>query len=328
MLGDCDFRGDHMTDPIEQFRQSIASAGLNPPESIKLGELHRFSSNDRKADTSGWCRIFLDGRTGVFGDFRRGFSCVWTAHDDKPPTLAQRQQRAAELQIAKTEAAAVQKIQWANAAIRNSNLLAQTLTIKSGDPVTCYLEARGLNLETWPQTLRYHPNLDYWHEGQCIGRFPAMIGAITDPLGQMVSLHRTYLTQDGSKAKVEIVKKFTAASASLSGCSVKLFNPIMLNGVNHIAVAEGIETALACYTASATPTVSAVSAHGLERYQWPESVQSLIIFTDNDLSLVGQRAGNALAKRAQSNGLLVRVLTPPEVGTDWADVWALQTEEF
>lgn len=316
-----------MSDPIEQFRATIAATGLNPPEVIKLGEMHRFSSNNRRADTSGWCRLFLDGRAGVFGDFRRGFSSVWTVIDDKPPTLAQSQQRAAELQIARIEAAAVQTIQWAHAASKNTNLWAQTSSIKENDPVARYLAGRGIDLPSWPLELRYHPNLDYWHEGQCVGQFPAMVGAVTDAAGQLVSLHRTYLNLDGRKANVEIVKKLTAASARMSGCSVKLGYPGTLNGVKLIAVAEGIETALACYAASATPTVSAVSAQGLERYQWPEGVQSLIVFADNDLSLVGQRAGNALGKRARSRGLKVRVFTPPETGTDWADVWATKTGE-
>lgn len=315
-----------MIETFESFRLSIAAVGLIPPDNIKPGKLKRFPSNGRKGDTGGWCILFEDGRAGVFGDFRTGFSSLWCAKDDKPPTLTQRQQRAAELQRAKAEAAAAQAIQWARAANRNTALWAQALPIDANDPVHLYLDGRGIHLDTWPLALRYHPSLDYWQEGQCIGQFPAMLGTVTDASGQMVSLHRTYLTQQGRKANVVTVKKLTASSARLAGCSVKLAHPMVINGVTCIAVAEGIETALACFAASATPTVSAISAHGMEHYQWPDQTQSLIVFADNDDSQVGQRAAVALAQRAKSCGLVVRVLAPPEAGTDWADVWASQRE--
>ena len=97
-------------------------------------------------------------------------------------------------------------------------------------------------------------------------------------------------------------------------------------GALTIGVAEGIETALACSSASGTPTVSAISAGGLERFQWPAGLQSLIVFADHDASQVGQKAGAVLARRARSRGLMSRVLIPPVVGTDWADVWATQME--
>jgi phage/plasmid primase-like uncharacterized protein len=317
----------NMNDPKDLFRQAIAAAGFEAPDVIELGKMQRFSTNGRRSDTSGWCRLFLDGHAGVFGDFRSGFSSVWSAKDSKPPTLSQRQQRFAELQQARAAAATAQSIQWARAAAKNSLLWAQAIPITPGDPVSCYLNGRGIKLEVWPQALRYHSSLDYWLDGQSIGRFPAMVGVVTEVAGQMVSLHRTYLTVGGQKANVEIVKKLTASSAPLAGCSIKLVAPNKLDGALTIAVAEGIETALACFAASTTPTVSAISASGMERYQWPEGLQSLIVFADNDVNQVGQHAGAALARRAKLEGLKVRVLTPPDAGTDWADIWASQVEE-
>ncbi len=315
-----------MNDLIEQFRHAMAAAGLVPPDTIEVGKLHRFSSNGRKADTSGWCRLLLSGQVGYFGDFRRDFSSMWTARDDRAPTLVERQQRADELQRARAEAAVAQAIQWARAANRNASLWDRSSPLKHGDPVIHYLDARGICLQVLPQALRCHPGLDYWADGRCIGQFPAMIGAVTDAAGQMVSLHRTYLTHDGRKADVGVVKKLTSSSARLIGCSIKLGHPASIKGAMSIGVAEGVETALACTTASSMPTESAISAGGLERYEWPKGVQSLIVFADNDVSQVGQHAAAALALRARRNGLVVRVLTPPQAGTDWADVWVAQTE--
>ena len=299
--------------------------GLAPPE-IEPGKLQRFSTSGRRSDISGWCLLFLDGRAGVFGDFRSGFSGLWSAKDDKPPTLAQRQQRFEEMRQARAEAAAAQAIQWSRAVGRNAAIWAQAMPLSAEDPVMRYLAGRDIHLQFLTQALRYHAALEYWHMGQCIGRFPAMLGAVTDPSGKMVSLHRTYLNHDGRKADVEIVKKLTGASAPLAGCSIKLDSPKNVMGIPAIGVAEGIETALACTAASGIPTVSAISAGGLERYQWPGSVQSLMVFADNDATQVGQKAAAALARRARSRGLAVKVLIPPEVGADWADVWATQKE--
>lgn len=311
---------------VDKFKLAMLAAGLTPPEVIEPGRLLRFATNGRKFDTSGWCRLFLDGRSGVFGDFRTGLSSVWAASDDKPATLIQRQQRADELKLARVEADALQSLHWARSATKNSILLAQTDPIQAEDPVARYLDGRGIHLKSWPQALRYHSALDYWQDGQCIGRFPAMVGVVTDPQGRMISLHRTYLTHDGRKANVGVVKKLTAASERIVGCSVCLGQPSVIKGEVTLAVAEGIETALACYAASAMPTVSAISALGMARYQWSDHLQRLIVFADNDANQVGQNAASALAKRARSHGVAVKVLIPPEVGTDWADVWAAQEE--
>ncbi len=313
-----------MSDTSEFFKLAISAAGFTPPEHIRQGKLQRFSSNGRRTDTSGWCRLFRDGRAGVFGDFRSGVTHVWVAKDEKPPTLVQRQQRFIEIQRAKAEAAAEQSIQWAQAANKNAGLWAESFPVAHHDCVDRYLSARGIHLECWPGALHYHPSLEYWQDGRCIGHLPAMIAEVTDLAGLRVSLHRTYLTHDGQKANVEIVKKLTASSARLAGCSIKLGQPSVIKGLSTIAVAEGIETALACHAASTMPTVSAISANGVERYQWPDEVQQLVVFADNDISQVGQKAAAALADRARSRGLKVGVLTPPDSGTDWADVWAAQ----
>jgi putative DNA primase/helicase len=313
-----------MNNNTDPFRSAMEADGLVPPDIIEPGKLHRFPTNGRKADSSGWCRQFLDGRAGVYGDFRTGLSTHWFGRETKPPTLAMRQQRAVEIEQIRAETANAQSIQWARAGAMNTTLWAQALPIHASDPVARYLAGRSIHLPLWPSALRFHPGLDYWQDGQCLGRFPAMLGEVTDVVGKRVSLHRTYLTQGGRKADVDVVKKLTAASARLIGCSVKLFCPAIIKGRLTIAVAEGIETALACSAASGTPTVSAISAQGMERYYLPNGVERLIVFADNDISQVGQRAAAGLARRAKCPGTTVRVLTPSDAATDWADVWAAQ----
>jgi putative DNA primase/helicase len=50
-------------------------------EHIIPGEIIRFSTNGIKTDKAGWCKLFQDGKCGVFGDFRRGISEGWQAHE-------------------------------------------------------------------------------------------------------------------------------------------------------------------------------------------------------------------------------------------------------
>ena len=316
-----------MIDGADDFVQTIEfMTGFRPWETIVPEQMHRFSTSPKRSDSAGWCKLFLGGKTGVYGDHRTGLSGVWAAKLTKPPTLAQRQKSASELQLARSEAAAVQSEKWSLAAARNAATWAQGSPVTAGDPVARYLEARGIHLDTWPEALRYCPSLDYWHDGRLMGRHPAILGAVTDATGQLISVHRTYLTTNGRKADLPIIKKLTGCSAWLVGCSVKLYQPALIQGLESVGVAEGIETALACFAASGTPTVSAISAQGMERYQWPKSVKNLIVYADNDLNQVGQRAADGLARRASKAQLVSRVLTPPQVGTDWADVWAAGAE--
>jgi phage/plasmid primase-like uncharacterized protein len=87
-----------------------------------------------------------------------------------------------------------------------------------------------------------------------------------------------------------------------------------------IGIAEGIETALAAWHASAVPTVASYCAGNLAAWQWPATVQRLVIFTDNDKD--GREAANTLQARAVRAGLQSNVMTPTDAGADWLDVWA------
>lgn len=82
-----------MTDPIEQFRDAIRSAGLTPPDTIiDDGKIHRFRTNGKPRDDSGWYILHTDGiAAGAFGDWREGFAQTWCAMSDNDMTDAQRE---------------------------------------------------------------------------------------------------------------------------------------------------------------------------------------------------------------------------------------------
>jgi hypothetical protein len=158
------------------------------------------------------------------------------------------------------------------------------------------------------------------------GRFPVMLGAVTDKDGKLLALHRTFITDDGYKAPVENPKKLTSTSGTIAGASIKLRLPEIIEGKLTLGVAEGIETALACWRGFQVPTWSCVSANGIKTFIWPPNLERLVIFADHDLSGVGQAAANALAARAGAAGLEVRILVPTTAGADWLDVYQGEAE--
>ena len=77
-----------MRNKIEQFKAAMQAAGLEPPDLIEPGNLHRFPSNGKWGDDAGWCKLFTDQHGGVFGDHRSGLSEHWQAKTDRVMTQA------------------------------------------------------------------------------------------------------------------------------------------------------------------------------------------------------------------------------------------------
>ncbi len=67
-------------DYVGDFQEAIRSAGLEPPEIVADGRLHRFASNGKRGDEAGWYVLHGDGvPAGVFGNWRTGFTQTWRA---------------------------------------------------------------------------------------------------------------------------------------------------------------------------------------------------------------------------------------------------------
>lgn len=191
-----------------------------------------------------------------------------------------------------------------------------------------YLRARGLEdlvaAGDLPgaDVLRLHPRLAYFESsegGRLVGEFPALVARVLDPKGRPATLHRTFLAPDGSsKAPVASPKKLSSPARvnALRGAAVRLFPAI-----DRLAVAEGIETALAVRVLTGLPVWSAVSAHGLETLALPQGLAALTVAGDHDPNGIGERAAHALAQRAKREGIpTVTVSVPARVGFDWLDV--------
>ncbi len=203
----------------------------------------------------------------------------------------------------------------------------QSTPITHSDPVDRYLQARGINLEVYPPCLRYHSDLPYYdnEKEKVIGHFPAMIALIQNQSGETVTLHRTYLG-DACKANVRNPKKLMSPAIPRSslGAAIRLYPP---TGDGTLAIAEGIETALAFYIMTGIPVWATVSALGMERIILPSQINKIWIAVDNDHSGTGQKAADALAARLVLNGQAVRCVIPPKVGDDFADLLLEENNE-
>lgn len=305
----------------EAFRRAV-QGDLGPlamlPEVVEPGRLHRFSTNGKRSDLSGWCRLFEDGRAGVYGCWRLGVSVVWTAVPRDRMTPAERAELRQRIAHDKAQREAEQRAAWRKNLDRIAYLRRQCVQVSEGDPVHRYL-CRRLAVESLsvPECLRLHPAMPYVHEGSAVASFPAMVAPLLDRAGDVLALHRTYLTEDGRKAKVPgPVKKLTPAAGLLRGTHIPLHHPV--DGA--LGIGEGIETSLAASLASQLPTVAAYSAGNLAAWQWPTGLQRLVIFADHDPA--GAEAASTLRSRALAAGLGVQTLTPEAPGEDWADVFS------
>ncbi len=305
-----------------ELERALQVAGL-VVESIEPGRLIRCKTDDDKGlQKSGWYRVFDDAdlMTCVYGDWRQDSRHVWVSGGTQQQTPAQRAAARLLIERARQERQQERARQWAANRGKLMTLWNSAAPITERDPAGHYLLNRGLAV---PNTgvLRYHAGLDYWHDGQCIGQFPAMLAAVTSPAGELVTVHRTFITSDGQKAPVSTVKKLCSPTGSMAGATIKIGTPAPRpDGRIGVGIAEGIETSLAAAILFDVPAVWAgVSAHGLASFAPPPSVRNVYIFADNDASQTGQQAAAQLAERLAREGFTVRTHTSPTVGTDWCD---------
>ncbi|MFN4016719.1 MAG: VapE domain-containing protein [Reyranella sp.] len=176
----------------------------------------------------------------------------------------------------------------------------------AGSVAETYLQSRGLQDPVSPDLL-FHPDLTDYETKR---GWPGMVAIVRDGTGTPTGgIHRTFLLDDGAD-KAPAGKKMLEAVA---GGSVRLS---ALPKYGHLAIAEGIETALAAHSIFGVPTWAALSADGLRRWQWPDGVARVTIFAD--AGDAGRQAAATLVYRLNVANIPSRVVLPLH-GDDFND---------
>jgi hypothetical protein len=185
----------------------------------------------------------------------------------------------------------------------------------AGTPIELarYLRARSITVAV-PLILRFG-----MAPHRCGGRFPAMVAPIVDVTGEQTGIHMTYLRPDGG-GKADLPRDLQRETRGVvrSG-AIRLTEH---DPDRELAVAEGIESALAAMQIFGLPGWSAVYAGNLPALELPLAIRRILITADNDVSGAGQRNALAAYRRWTSEGRSVQIALPPDLGDDFNDVLA------
>ena len=196
-----------------------------------------------------------------------------------------------------------------------------------------YIQRRvpGFDMNWLASSLAFHPDLYHFDEDTKVEKsFPALIGRVTGLDGRPITLHRTYLSNDGFKAPVSPgqVKKQMSGVETLKGESIRLNTPRIKSRV--AIVCEGIETGLALVAAlqNRHTVFSALNAGNLSKFILSkDEFDHCIICADKDVinKMHGWRPGEHFAEilkmRLVEEGFFVKFKVPEVEGKDFADLW-------
>jgi hypothetical protein len=174
-----------------------------------------------------------------------------------------------------------------------------------GSPVVRYLAARGITVPL-PLSLRWaprcrHPSGSY---------LPAMVARVDNVDGELIGIHRTYLTADYRR-------RDRASLGPIAGGAVRLASA---QPDDWLVIGEGIEKVMSVMQARGLPGWAALSAGGIERLLLPPEARLVLIVADHDANGIGERAARNAALRWLAEGRRVRIAMPPEPHTDFNDV--------
>nr|WP_251134144.1 DUF927 domain-containing protein [Rhodomicrobium sp. Az07] len=165
----------------------------------------------------------------------------------------------------------------------------------AGTLAQTYFEQHRVIVLDWPlfhTAIRFHPRL--WCSERD-GYYPAILFRVSDAYdGELKTLHRLYLGEDGGKAKIASPKK---AYGEYGGGAIWFGTP---QEGGELVKAEGPENALVCFMAGRPFVASAISGANLKNVVAPPSVKSVLIAGDRGRGAGKGKAGEDYAEDAAS----------------------------
>lgn len=314
-----------MNNPVEQFRDAMAAAGLPPPDSIiDSGKIERFSINGKRGNTTGWYVYHGDKiPAGSFGNWREGSVQTWCSIERTAQTPEQRRMcdallksmqnarhraKKAEHDAAAKTAAAI----WA-AATPISEQAAHGYLVKKG------IQPHGARLIDEIAARKLCPKDKLL---STVLRGQLLVIPMHDAAGELRSLQfiTAIKTEQGDK------RPLTGGEKQGFMCFIGAANTAALGAV--VIVCEGFATGASIHEATGRPVAVAFDAGNLEpvckalRKAWPNT--ALIVAADDD----HLTDGNPGQTKAKASALAVGsvVVLPrfpagrPEKATDFNDL--------
>lgn len=192
-----------------------------------------------------------------------------------------------------------------------AEIVRRTETLVS-TPVLAYLRHRGITAAP-PDCIRYRQFA--WN------KFGAMVALATDAAGEVLAIQQVYLTAEGRKAPLDVVKRTNKA---VDGWAERA--AVRLPGREPLVLCEGVETALSIWQATGQEVWACLGISNIARAPVPDQA-TVIIARDGDAP--GSKAEGQIARAATSLAmcnLTVMIATPPE-GQDFNDVLLREGEE-
>lgn len=287
-----------MGDSLAGFQAAMRERGLEPPAEIVPGKLHRFPSNGKRGDDAGWCKLFEDGRGGVFGDHRSGLSETWQERQERPFAPSEREAFIRQCEDARREREEADARRQAEAATKAAEIWKASEPAPEDHP---YLKRKGVK----PHSIRQQG-------GRLV--IPARAGA---------DLHSLqFVTGEGDKRFL--------TGGRVGGCYHAIGKPEAV-----LCIAEGYATAATIHEATGYAVAVAFDAGNLEpvalalRAKYPDL--ELVLCADDDAATTGNPGITKAAAAARAVGGLLAVPrfgpNRPDGVSDFNDLAKLQGPE-
>lgn len=171
-------------------------------------------------------------------------------------------------------------------------------------PVVTYLRSRGITTPL-PDCIRYRPAAQ--------GKYGAMVALATDADGAVLAVQQVYLTSEGRKAPVKVVKRINKAVDGWASRAA-----VRLPGKTPLILCEGVETALSIWQATGQEVWACLSVANIGQAPVPDKT-TVTIARDGDPSGSEANRQVSLAAKSLARGRTVQVAAPPE-NQDFNDV--------